>query len=106
MAENIKNQDFEEKVIKSDTPVLIDFYADWCGPCKMLGPTIDELAREYEGKFKIFKVNVDEEGELATKYQVSSIPTLVFFKKGQIVDKAMGALPKGELESKIKQHLE
>jgi thioredoxin 1 len=105
MPENVKTSDFEAKVLKSDTPVLVDFYADWCGPCKMLIPTIDELAKDYEGKIKIYKVNVDEEGELATKYQVSSIPTLILFKDGQVTDKTMGALPKGELENKIKEHL-
>ncbi|HUT86082.1 MAG TPA: thioredoxin [Elusimicrobiales bacterium] len=105
MAETLKTQDFEGKVLKSQTPALIDFFADWCGPCKMLTPTLEELAKEYEGKVNIYKVNVDEEGELATKYQVSSIPTLMFFKDGQIMDKAMGALPKSELVDKIKKHL-
>ena len=82
---NLTNQNFEEKVLKSEIPVLVDFFATWCGPCKMLAPVIAELAEKYEGKVKVGKVNVDEENELAMKYQISSIPTLVLFKEGKII---------------------
>ncbi|NLI60776.1 MAG: thioredoxin [Clostridiales bacterium] len=92
------NQDnFVEEVLDSDSPVLVDFYADWCGPCKMISPIIDQVAKEYGGKAKITKLNVDENSELATQFRVMSIPTLVFFKDGKEVERMMGARPKGEL---------
>ena len=87
---NLTNQNFEEKVLKSEIPVLVDFFATWCGPCKMLAPVIAELAEKYEGKVKVGKVNVDEENELAMKYQISSIPTLVLFKEGKIINIKVG----------------
>lgn len=96
---------FEEEVIKSDVPVLVDFYADWCGPCKMMAPLVEELAKEYEGKVKVGKCNIDEELETAQKYNVLSIPTFIVFKGGEAVDTQIGAVSKAELENKINNAL-
>ena len=92
----VKKDNFEEEVLKSDRPVLLDFYADWCGPCRMIAPILDEIAREHE-EFKICKVNVDEEPELAAKYEVMSIPTLFVIKGGEVVSQSMGAKPKAQI---------
>lgn len=86
--------EYNEKVANSALPVLIDFYATWCGPCRMLSPVIEEIAKEYEGKIKVYKVDVDEEGELANEFGISSIPTLVVVKNGEVVEKATGYRPK------------
>lgn len=96
---------FEEEVLKSELPVLVDFYADWCGPCKMMGPIVKEMADIYNGKMKIGKLNIDEEMEIAQKYRVMSIPTFIIFKNGQVVETTVGGMPKNELENKIKQAL-
>lgn len=96
---------FEEEVLKSELPVLVDFYADWCGPCKMMGPIVKEMADIYNGKMKIGKLNIDEEMEIAQKYRVMSIPTFIIFKNGQVVETTVGGMPKNELENKIKQTL-
>ena len=99
MAElKITRENFESEVMKSDIPVLIDFWAPWCGPCRMMGPIIEQLAEEYEGKAKVGKVNVDEEGELSQAFGVMSIPTIVLVKDGKIVKQAVGARPKAEVE--------
>lgn len=87
--------------MKSDIPVLIDFWAPWCGPCRMMGPTIEQLVEEYEGKAKVGKVNVDEEGELSQAFGVMSIPTIVLVKDGKIVKQAVGARPKAEVEAML-----
>lgn len=97
----LTNQNFEEEVIKSNIPVLVDFFATWCGPCKMLAPVIAELAEKYAGKVKVGKVNVDEENELAMKYQISSIPTLVLFKDGKIINVKVGLSSKSEIENML-----
>ena len=96
---------FEEEVLKSDLPVLVDFYADWCGPCKMMGPIVKEMADAYDGKMKIGKLNIDEEMDIAQKYRVMSIPTFIIFKNGQATETMVGGMPKNELEDKIKQAL-
>ena len=83
----ITKDNFNEEVVNSELPVLIDFYADWCGPCKMMGPVVEELAKEYEGKAKVAKINVDQEPEIAEKYDVMSIPNFVFIKNGKLVNR-------------------
>jgi len=93
----ITKENFENEVIKSDKPVLIDFWATWCGPCMMLAPVIEVIASEYEGKIKVGKVNVDDEPELAGAFQVASIPTVVFIKNGKIVGQTVGYRPKEDL---------
>lgn len=104
MAElKITKNNFESEVMNSTLPVLIDFFADWCGPCRMLAPTVEQLAEEYEGRIKVGKVNVDEEPELANRFRVASIPTLVFMKDGKIVATSLGLRPKADLEAMINQ---
>ncbi len=97
----ITNKNFKEEVLESKQPVLIDFWAAWCGPCQMVAPIIEELAEEYSGKVKVGKVNVDEEFELAQAFQVVSIPTIVLVKDGKVVKQAVGARSKKELEAMI-----
>ena len=94
-------QNFEEEVIKSDIPVLVDFYADWCGPCKMMMPIVEKLAETYDGKIKVGKVNSDEEGNLAGKYNIMSIPSFLIFKNGEVVDSALGAMSMEALAKKL-----
>jgi thioredoxin 1 len=93
----ITEQNFEEEVLKSSIPVMIDFWAEWCGPCKMIGPTVKELAEEYNGKLKVGKLDVDSNGAIAQKYRILSIPTLLFFKNGEVVSQMIGAAPKKEM---------
>lgn len=90
----ITTENFETEVLKSELPVLVDFWATWCGPCRMIAPIIEEVANDYQGKIKVGKVNVDEEGDLAVKYGISSIPTLLLFKGGEVVKKTLGYMPK------------
>ena len=102
MAElKITRENFENEVMKSNSPVLIDFWAPWCGPCRMMGPIIEQLADEYEGKAKVGKVNVDEESELSQAFGVMSIPTIVLVKDGKVVKQAVGARPKAEVEAML-----
>jgi len=100
----LTDQNFEEEVIKSNPlPVLVDFWASWCGPCRMLGPIVEELAKEFKGKIKIGKLDVDENSETAGEYEVLGIPSLKFFKDGKIVDEVTGVQPKEILSKKIKE---
>lgn len=103
MAEiTITKNNYKTEVLESDMPVLIDFWATWCGPCKMLAPVIEELANEYEGKVKVCKVNVDDEPELASEYKIMSIPTVVLVKDGKVAETSIGFVPKTQLEKMIK----
>jgi thioredoxin 1 len=107
MASNlaVTTSSFEQSVLKSDVPVLVDFWAEWCGPCKAIGPSIEQLAAEYEGKAKVFKLDVDTEGELAQQYGVMSIPALLVFKGGKEVDRMVGAAPKAQIAALIDRAL-
>ena len=97
----ITENNFEEEVLKSEIPVLVDFYADWCGPCKMMAPIVKELAEKFDGKCKVGKCNIDENLKVAQNYRVMSIPTFIVFKNGEAVVTAVGAMSKNDLESKI-----
>jgi thioredoxin 1 len=97
---------FDAEVLKSDKPVLVDFWAEWCGPCRALGPTIDELATSYGDKVKIGKLNVDENAAVTSRYSVRGIPTLLLFKGGQVVDQRVGAVPKADLQKMIDAHVD
>lgn len=98
MAEQVTDSTFEASVLKSDLPVLVDFWAPWCGPCRAVGPVIDELSSEYAGKIRVFKMNVDENPATPTKYGIRAIPTLIVFKGGNVVEQRTGALPKDEIK--------
>ncbi|MDR3377803.1 MAG: thioredoxin [Verrucomicrobiae bacterium] len=98
---NLTQDNFEAEVLKSATPVLVDFWAEWCGPCKMIAPVLDELAGEYQGKVKIGKINVDENQGLATQFNVNAIPTLLVFKGGQVAKQMVGAKSKRDLKASL-----
>ena len=101
----LSDDSFENDVLKSDLPVLVDFWAEWCGPCKMIGPIVEELADDYDGKAVIGKVDVDANPEVSAKFGIRSIPTLLVFKNGEIVDKQIGAVPKAVLSEKLDAQL-
>jgi len=101
----VTGKNFETEVLKSDLPVLVDFWAEWCGPCKVIGPVVSEIAEELSGKLKVAKVNVDDAQDLAGKYQIMSIPTLLLFKKGEAVEQIVGAVGKEQLLEKINPQL-
>lgn len=101
MAIEITDSNFEEVVLKTDKPVLVDFWAEWCGPCRMVAPIVADIAREYDGKAVVGKLDVDSNPEVATKYGIRNIPTILFFKNGEVADKQVGAVPKSVLTTKI-----
>jgi len=105
MTIEITDSNFEEVVLKADKPVLVDFWAEWCGPCRMVGPVVEELSNEYEGKVVIGKVDVDNNPEVSMKFGIRNIPALLFFKDGEIVDKQIGAVPKSVLAEKLDKQL-
>ena len=108
MAENVvefTDGNFQSEVLDSDVPVLVDFWAPWCGPCKMIAPTIDELANDYAGRVKIGKVNTDENQQTPTKYQIQGIPTILLFKGGEVVDKFVGVANKAKFSAALDTHL-
>ncbi len=103
--QHFSDANFKEEVIVSKQPVVVDFWAAWCGPCKMIAPIVEELANEYAGKVKIGKIDVDNNPQTATDYGIMSIPTLMFFKNGKVMDQAVGALSREELKRKIEENL-
>jgi thioredoxin 1 len=96
---------FDTDVLNSDVPVLVDFWAEWCGPCRVLAPTVETLASEYTGRLKVGKLNVDENGATAMRYQIRGIPTLLLFKGGKVVDQRVGAAPKSDLQKMLDAHV-
>ena len=100
---NLNKQNFEEEVINSEIPVVVDFWTTWCAPCRMLSPIISEMAEEYSGKIKVCKLNVDEEQDIAIKYNIMSIPTLVFFKEGKVTNTSVGLISKSELKGLMEE---
>ena len=105
MEDKFTSADFEKEVLQSDKPVLVDFFADWCGPCKMMAPVVEQLAKELEGKAKVGKLNIDENMDIAEKYRVMNIPTFLIFKDGQEKERIVGAVSKNELKNKLEQTL-
>lgn len=105
LATVVTDATFEQEVLKSDVPVLVDFWAPWCGPCRMIAPLIDQLAEEYAGKLKAVKLNTDESPSVATEYGIRSIPTVMIFKDGQKVDTVIGAVPKSTLTGTVEKYL-
>lgn len=102
---HLNEKNFEQEVLKSNLPVLVDFWAEWCGPCRAIAPIIEELSVELHGKMKVAKVDVDEAQDLAAQFEVSSIPTLLILKNGKVVEEMLGAMPKAQLLAKIQPHL-
>lgn len=105
MALEFTEANFDELALQSDKPVLVDFWAEWCGPCRMVGPIVEEISNDYEGKAIVGKVNVDENPGISTKYGIRNIPTILFLKNGEVVDKSVGAVPKNILTDKLDSHI-
>lgn len=102
---HLTDSNFKKEVLESDLPVLVDYWANWCSPCKMIAPILEELAKEYAGKIKIGKLNVEDNPKITSQYTIMSIPTLILFKGGKIMEQAIGVLSKKELISKIKEYI-
>ena len=103
---HVTDETFESKVLKNKLPVLVDFWAPWCGPCRMVAPVVDEIGKQYQGQIKVYKVNTDDNPNIASKYGIRSIPTLMIFKQGQRVDMVVGAVPKTTLANTIEKYLD
>lgn len=101
----VNDQNFAEEVLNASSPVLVDFWAPWCGPCRLVSPVVDEIAKEYDGKLKVVKVNTDDNPETASNYHISGIPSLLLFKEGQVADQIVGAVPKAKLSNMVSQHV-
>lgn len=101
----VNDKNFKEEVLKAELPVLVDFFAEWCGPCKKVAPVLEDISREYSGKIKVVKVDVDETGSTAAHYGIMSVPTLMIFKDGKVVSQSAGALSKYELKNKLREAL-
>lgn len=101
----VNDENFDEEILKSDLPVMVDFWAEWCGPCKMVGPVVEELAKEYKGKVKIAKMNVDQSRQTPARFGIRNIPTLLFFKGGDVANTIVGAHPKGTIDDELKKLL-
>jgi thioredoxin 1 len=101
----ITDANFDAEVVKSEVPVLLDFWAPWCGPCRVVAPVVEELAKTYKGKIKVGKMNVDDHDQVPQKFQISSIPTLLVFKAGKLVGQVVGAVPKSKIEAELQRHL-
>jgi thioredoxin 1 len=102
---SVSASEWDEKVLQSEVPVLVDFWAEWCGPCKAIGPSVEQVAAEFEGRARVFKVNVDEEGQLAANYGIMSIPALLVFKGGKVVDQMVGAAPKPQIAALLERSI-
>ncbi len=105
MAKEFTDANFKEQVLESDKLSVIDFWAEWCGPCRVVGPIVEELAKDYTDKVNIGKVNVDDNAEISMMYGIRNIPTILFIKDGKVVDKQVGAVPKNVLDAKVKEHM-
>ncbi|HEY9842901.1 MAG TPA: thioredoxin [Candidatus Obscuribacterales bacterium] len=103
--QEVTDQNFEAEVLKAELPVLVDFWAPWCGPCRLISPLVEELSNEYAGKLKVVKLNTDDNPDTATSYHISGIPSLLLFKAGQVADQKVGAVPKAMLQDMVSQHL-
>lgn len=101
MAVEFTDQNFDELALKSDKPVIVDFWAEWCGPCRMVGPVVEEISQDFDGRAVVGKVNVDQHAEISMKYGIRNIPTVLFLKNGEVVDKSVGAVPKNVLVEKL-----
>ncbi|MBD3425773.1 MAG: thioredoxin [Candidatus Omnitrophica bacterium] len=101
----VNDANFKEVVLESDVPVLVDFWAEWCGPCRMIAPLVEEIAKEYQGRVKVCKMNVEEAQSTASEYGIMNIPTLIVFKGGQIAEKVIGVVPKSDIVSRLDRHL-
>lgn len=102
---DISDDQFEQKVLQSSTPTLVDFWAEWCGPCKAIAPIVSEVATTFEGKINVMKMNIDNNPETPTQFQIKGIPTLILFKDGKMIDQIVGAVPKDRLETMLKKHV-